>query len=282
MRAAGRIHPNYRCRRCANCVLRVLGTTGLVPVARNVVGFVTAMTALFLPAVKMAEFYEGRLWATIQPVGDLLYEHRADGAFLLLLILTILNFLIWLLGRYKQIDRPKIERTLNELADRHFAKTDDENHHYRVTLFKARKLPLVGSWLGMVARSGDKFRRLRTIFSIDAEDRSRNTSLAGECFWQGATIIRRVDPLDESKDGEELAKAIQTYIKASFISQEEFDTMAAKSCVFLITCIKLNGKKWGVLVLDSSDPEAYPSDKARKAAQADLEYSAALLSELLR
>jgi len=255
----------------------------MIHLLRAVVGVVTSITALFLPAVKMVDFYHNSLWPPIKPVGDFLFEHRADGAFLLLLCLTILHFVIFVLSRYKQIDRRKIERTLDTLANRHFAKPDDEKHHYRATVFKARSLPLLGSWLGIVARNGDKYRRMRTIFSIDRENRDRNTSLAGECWWQGGTIIRSVAAFDEESEGEERERAIQSYIKDTLISRDEFDAMAVKSCVFLLTCIKIDGKKWGVLVLDSTDPEVCPSrHTVKKRTRANLEHSVAILSEMLR
>ena len=71
------------------------------------------------------------------------------------------------------------------------------------------------------------------------------------------------------------------YKVKGWLADQEYDGMNVKSTVFLATVIRVNGRLWGVLVLDSTDPGVLPGQRNRADRQANLESVALSLSVLL-
>ena len=189
---------------------------------------------------------------------------------------------LWLVLRLQPRNFQRIKLLLDALVPEVFPRRDIEKHHYRASLFKARRFWPFGSWLGIVARSGHKFTRKTTIFSIDENVVDHNIGFAGECWWQGHTFInpRALPDLDVPNVSE---RDQLEYKAMGFLADVEFSQISMKSRVFLATCIRVDGKLdsaiWGVLVLDSTDSNALPNQKEK--IEAILNVARAAISHLV-
>jgi hypothetical protein len=276
--AKKRIHPHHSSRWVANWVMRFAGTSRIRAFVKAVLVIVAGVATLFLPFLKFAEY----VGTNSNPIMKYIYERRISFVFVLLTVQSVGQLVLWVLSFFRRTDKAKIEQALNSLVNLHFGKTGNEDCEYRATLFKHRHLPMIGSWLGMVARSGEKYRRMGTIFSVHHSDQNQNTGVAGECFWRGKTIIHAAELIGDNDGGDEWEDRCREYKKRTFLADEEYDCLTVKSCVFFVTCIKIDGKKWGVLVVDSTDPKVAPATNQRKQLTANLEHTADLISVLLK
>lgn len=188
------------------------------------------------------------------------------------------------------INVAKVEKVLNVLVTSIFEEQNRAEHVYRATLFLVKRSRCFGCWLGATARSGHTYRRLTTVFSIDPEARAHNTGYAGECWRQSGQTIMSHRPLpDQRRDNLSGDDRVQ-YKMEGWLADEEFNALAVKSRVFLATGIKVDGVIWGVLVLDSTDPEALPATRTGRGQETidaerrrrTLEFAAESLSLLIR
>lgn len=148
-----------------------------------------------------------------------------------------------------------IKRTLNDLVEHHFDSLQ-EGCFYRATLFKAiGPIPLIGGWLSIVARSGDAFDSSKTIFCISRNDTKCNTGLAGHCWWR-AINLKKEPWICTIPDPQKLEK--------NKVSQPELDRINASASFFNSVAIMRGGRVWGVLVVDSDDPELTDSISRQK------------------
>jgi hypothetical protein len=257
--AKPKIHPNYRLHSVLDICMRWLGVAPIVRFLKLVASSLAGFTVLFLAFIKFAEYVDRETMDAI-PIVGLAYEYRVPAVFFLLIVQTVGQLLIFALSFAPMRNNRKLQQALQAALEQHFPVRKDDRYNYRATLFKARWFPWAGQWLGVVSRSGEKFRRTRTIFSIDSNDRRANTGLAGECFWRGSTIMTTINAkIDAELDDPRFAQCKSDYVKATLMADEEFERMNLKSYCFLLTCIKIDGKKWGVLSLDCDDPEAHGS-----------------------
>lgn len=158
---------------------------------------------------------------------------------------------IWFMKWRSPIDVNKATSILNRAVSHHFKEKDQINHQYRATLFKIRGCWwLFGQWVGIICRSGETFGRSGTIFSIDHMDPERCTGYVGSCFLgEGTTII--------SPSLLPVADKIR-YTEMCGLAEIEYSRMNVKSVVLFATAIKRNGKMWGFLILDTTDPRQLP------------------------
>ena len=245
---------------------------------KGIVAVTAAFAALYLTLLKYAD----HIGSKTNPIISWIYDNRYATILVLLALQSACQLGFLVLNYIRRFDRARIEKALNAIVDRHLGGSDDEECDYRATLFKQRRCWGVGSWLGIVARSGEKYRRMRTIFSVHHSDHKQNTGIAGECWWREKTIFLVVDPTDDDGDTGIAIERIRKYKKNTFLADEEYESMTVKGCIFLATCIKIDGKKWGVLLLDSTDPKLAPDAESKKSRIADLEHTADMLSMLLK
>jgi hypothetical protein len=197
----------------------------------------------------------------LQPLLEWVYDRRFLVASILLALQPGLHLLRWFLKKLvsQSVDVGKVEEALNNVVLRLFEAQDLDNHHYRATLFRVRHVYGVGRWLGAVARSGHTYRRLTTVFSIDPEKRENNTGFAGECWRQGGRTLISPTPLPDQRSGAVSAADRERYKTEGYLADVEYDKMSLHSRVFLATGVKVGGFVWGVLVIDSTDPNALPA-----------------------
>lgn len=273
-----RVHRHHSKKWYVNFLLRLIGTSRIISIFKRLAYLTAAFSAIFLAYIKFSEYIRPE----DNPIFEWVFKRRVSAIFYLLLIQSASQLMIFFLGFARRFDRPKVEKALNAIVGRHLGGSDDEECDYRATLFKERRFPVIGSWLGMVARSGEKYRRLRTIFSVHHSDHKQNTGIAGECWWREKTILLVTHAIDEDGESDAAEERIRKYKKSTFLADQEYECMTVKGCIFLATCIKINGKKWGVLLLDSTDPKIAPDEVSRKARIEDLEHTADMLSMLLQ
>jgi len=113
-------------------------------------------------------------------------------------------------------------------------------------------------WLGIVARSGNLYRRHDTVFSISTEDSAHCTGFVGLCWWranQGSgehAVYRLPDP----NTGDQ--KDMLQYRLDGHLTDKEYEMTKVKSRVFRVCVIRCKGRVWGVLALDSNDANSIP------------------------
>ena len=211
----------------------------------------------------------------------LTYVHANQFAVVAYLLGTqlLLQAANWIADRFQAPDVVKLDRVLDHLVSRHFGDKDLETHKYRATLFKVRSFWPFGTWLGIVGRSGMLYPQRTTVFSIDATTEKYNTGIAGECWRQsGQTIFKKLPDIREDSTSEE---AINEFKLAGYLDDCEYQAMSVKSTVFLATGIRVAGKIWGILVLDTTDPKQHPTDRQQKHHRETLDFAAIALSNLL-
>ncbi len=252
--AKPRIHRHYRAHAIADWCARFLGIAPIVTWLKLGASTLATASLIFFGFVKFADFVGPDDFKDVPTLGWV-YENRIAAAFALMIIQAIGQLGIFVLGFVRTRNTTKLRKALEAAIHQHFPIRFEDRHNYRATLFKVRRCPGIGRWLGVVARAGEKFHRTRTIFSIDPNEHSANTGLAGECFWQRGTLMMIVPKIEDDCDEHQKSE----YIKATHMTTREFDAMNLKSCCFLLTCIKVDGKNWGVLSLDCDDPNALDS-----------------------
>ncbi len=208
-----------------------------------------------------------------------IHQRRFAFAVILLLAQAVLQVLIWTANWLKSYDVKKLENILDNLVASHFTNQDKSDHIYRATLFKVRSWPCCGKWLGIVARSGTRYSRKRTVFSINPNTKRYNTGIAGECWRRdGQTVILEI-PVPK---GNSLAQGeSDDYKKSGYLDGIELGLMNVKATVFMATGIRVGGKVWGILVLDSTDPKQQPKSKPQERRSTEaLEFAAVALGQL--
>ena len=131
-------------------------------------------------------------------------------------------------------------------------------HHHRVTLFKYTRMrfrlcrwPWSG-WLVPVERSGHTTRRSRTIF-LAPDDADQAEGIAGQTWAQNrVVVVNGLSDINENPSRDMLAEyAQQTWIPETWVLQKQ--RQHARS--FCGIPVQVKGKLWGVIVLDSRNPE---------------------------
>jgi hypothetical protein len=174
--------------------------------------------------------------------------------------------------RFQPFERRKVEEILETALAHHFPNRDPAQHHYRATLFKIRRFPFFGSWLGIVCRSGENYRQSNTVFSLNRMDHNKCTGIAGECVRQNAELT--VGPLDPNDP---------KYLETGWIAQCEHGVFNVRATVFFATPVRRqDGRQWGVLVLDTTDPNCSPGQRAQGSIRTNLTHWALALKTAIR
>lgn len=263
-----RSHPHFYKQLVLNWVYRKVGTRRAAAFLDFVGGVSSWFAVSFLVLIGFADPEKQTVPQLLSDVAAWLWAHRFTLACWLLAVQAAPVALIWTLSWFltKSPDQDKVKRVLDELATRHF-KSTKTGCVYRATLFRARTFWWCGMWLGIIARSGALYTRCGSFFSIDENHHECCTGIAGECWWRamersGASFCLvlpdcRSDPTQEF-----------TYKQQGFIDDREFRHISKHSTYFRTADIRtLSGQVWGVLILDSDDPDTQPPDEATKAEQ---------------
>lgn len=194
-----------------------------------------------------------------------------------LLFLQVLSFVAVVTSRkFLPFDQRKVGEILEAALLHHFPDQDPSKFLYRATLFKIRKFPFLGMWLGIVCRSGLNFRQSNTVFSLSRMNQLQCTGVAGECAWQNSAIT--IGPLDPLAQG---------YVDSGWVAVSEHEAFNVRAVVFFaIPVRKQDGEQWGVLVLDTTDENYAPgppkSDRSPKKLETDLSHFALALKTAIR
>lgn len=156
-----------------------------------------------------------------------------------------------------------VQVLIDHLRDEIFAKDEgmrnDPEHHHRVTMFKYTRFRYGifwnpwGGWMIPVSRSKSGTKSNIRCFHVSLDKPDNSEGVAGRCFayWQSISQsalpnlnVDRATPQD-----------VQIYAKRTFISERKlnFDRPSARSLLGIP--LEANGKRWGVIVLDSHCPE---------------------------
>lgn len=124
----------------------------------------------------------------------------------------------------------------------------------------------------MFARSGTAYHRSRTFLRINDEVETANEGLAGKAWFINATVTQLNLPAwpDANRAISSDWSSRKEYAERGFLTVDKAEGLNVKSRSVTATVVRSAiGKKWGVLVLDSRDPQGV-SDAPDKKALMDL------------
>jgi hypothetical protein len=189
----------------------------------------------------------------------------------------------------------KLQFILNEYQAKAFsAKATDPNHHHRVTLFKFKKwviftrhctgswywpwgkhMPWSG-WLIPVLRSGHTSQNTNVIFSAP-DNADEAEGVAGQAWVKQNAVVYNDLP-SPSKNGPK--RNIKQYCEVTTCPQEmvlkRLDQGKAMPLSIAATPVEVNGRIWGVVVLDSRSKDGVSNDSIL-----NYELTVALIGQLL-
>jgi hypothetical protein len=221
------------------------------------VGFflVGVVTACLGAALQVCDPSDQRLPAVFVAPATFLHTHRLV-IFCGLAVAQAISWGIVVYLRWLQpIDLDKSKAILDQAVAEHFADQKTIKCTYRATLFKVRGVWwITREWLGIVSRSGEKFDRSNTIFSIDKMKDGCNTGIAGRCWFGGGNAIIRTKLLNPDDPA--------NYQSECSLSPREHAKINLKATVIMAVGVRRKGKLWGVLVLDTDDIACLPLESA--------------------
>jgi hypothetical protein len=127
--------------------------------------------------------------------------------------------------------------------------------HRRVTLFRFvsftwRQWPFLGGWLIPIERSGISSRKTRALFRVD-DDGEQCNGIAGRT-WAKRNEIYVEELPDLALDNSELK--VSEYASKTFMNAVQVRDRMPKARSLLGIPVEIDGKKWGVIVIDSVHP----------------------------
>jgi hypothetical protein len=137
---------------------------------------------------------------------------------------------------------------------------DDAMHHHRVTLFRYKGWCLVrrqwpwSGWLLAQERSGHTTRIGISIFKAP-DDADQAEGVAGKT-WAKAGVVN-VSHLPDLDDAPQ-EKDFESYSRATGVSVEWLKKRRPKARSFCGIPVEVKGASWGVIVLDSRNPDGIP------------------------
>jgi len=165
-----------------------------------------------------------------------------------------------------------VELLLNQFRDcvfeQHFS---DPVHHHRVTLFKHHSFwwhweskwggtPWTG-WLVTVERSGHTTKNNITAFKVPDKDADNIEGVAGATWARKASVL--VEELPDLS-GTKGKKNVADYSKKAYISKDWVQSHQCPARSLYGVPIEVNGKLWGVIVIDSRSEKLPNRDLAEK------------------
>ncbi len=122
----------------------------------------------------------------------------------------------------------------------------DEMFHHRATLFKANRRE---TKLKFFCRSGTQYQKKVQPFKINNDNEKENEGIAGQAWFKNATL--NYPNLPEWRDDDK-------YANSGHLPLDKVKKLNVKSRSIVATPIRnLDGKRWGVLVVDSRNPNEF-------------------------
>lgn len=220
-----------------------------------------------------------------EPVQAIL-KFLAGRSFALILWLSIGIFLMRIVNQQlleRSASFNQVKSVLDSLHKNYFKDVPQEElFQHRATLFKAKKYVLGRlRYLEIFARSGTTFQKSATYFKINDEHESKNEGIAGWAWFTNAmpTVTDLAEwPANPNPNMQEDPVA-EEYAKKGKLSVEKASVLNVKSrSVTAIPVRSSSGKKWGVLVVDSRNPNGISTASDKKAL---VELSADILTQIV-
>jgi hypothetical protein len=169
-------------------------------------------------------------------------------------------------------NRKQIKRILDALQKAFFQDVQsDELFKHRVTLFRACRsywfLP-VGryKYLRLYARSGTRYQNSATFFCIDGESEGANEGVAGQAWFRDAQVTAPNLSAWPDGDASETNPVCQSYLEGGYLPFDKTKSLQIKSRSISATVVRNKaGERWGVLVLDSRDPNGIQLNSEKRA-----------------
>jgi len=272
-----RKHPNYKIRYVINRLYVIVQqkkdpNDALVTTLKLLAGLISFFVLLL-------EFCDPAD-QNLTPIWKIILEYLNANRFRLVAsmvaLLCFLYFSDWLYKRITPVEYNSVKEILDYAVQHHFQveTQDHQKFNYRATLFKKRNFLFLGSWLGIVCRSGHQYEKSTTIFSVDSMNRLHNTGFCGECYWRSGNTISTPNAINSNEK--------KPYIENGYIAEKEYCNMNVKAEIFYATGIKVNGRIWGILVLDTNDPNQLPGPNVRSRFESDMNHWALAVTPLVR
>ncbi|MCY4381692.1 MAG: GAF domain-containing protein [Nitrospinae bacterium] len=160
------------------------------------------------------------------------------------------------------ISKTSYKSALNILRDALFKNMPpDEMFHHRATLFKANRRE---TKLKFFCRSGTQYQRNVQSFQINNDNEMQNEGIAGQAWFKDTTLNYSDLPKISSqwRDDDDTCKE---YAKAGHLPLGKAKRLNVKSRSIAATPIRnLDGKRWGVLVVDSRNPDDFLDNSKNK------------------
>lgn len=222
-------------------------------------------------------------WIAQKPIVWVLIERFQEAAIWFLLVIALV---VAVTAIIKQMADPwvveKLQFILDEYQDKVFKNVNVPKDHNRVTLFKYKRnlwfrrhwleLPTAkwglfktrrwcGDYLVPYMRSGHLTLRTKTIFFIDSDNSLNSQGVAGLAWSQRGVVIipslPQITKTSKPKIKESYATGTKTSIRFLERYLSEGRTPSRAMAAMPVEC---NGKLWGVIVLDSLDPQGVTAD----------------------
>jgi hypothetical protein len=141
-----------------------------------------------------------------------------------------------------------IGAVLEGLQQEYFSKVEpDDRHNHRVTLFVCQPVPAGGKQLVIFRRAGIHSSS-PTTWNVDDDVQGRCEGVAGRIWF--LETERTVELPDWSEDPDRKAE----YAAKGFVGPAQAESLKVKSKALSGTVVRVFGRKWGVLILDSKTP----------------------------
>ena len=210
------------------------------------------------------------LFLTVLP----LLDFKNTKIYILLAVVAVVAFL----GEeyINWISKAPYKSALDILRDALFKDMpSDEMFHHRATLFKAN---YGETKLKFFCRSGTQYQKKVQPFKINNDNEKENEGIAGQAWFKDATLNYANLP-EIPSDWRDDDDRCEEYAKVGHLPLNKAKKLNVKSRSVVATPIRnLDGKRWGVLVIDSRNP----NDVLDKSENKDLfESIAATIGKLL-
>ncbi len=189
----------------------------------------------------------------------------------------------WALSRLALRDREAqlqalLSDVLTTLRSRFIPATvrEDPEVDHRLTLYCADRKQ---AKLRIFARSGEATRNSGTCWQIDPNDRNRCQGVAGVGWYLNSTMFvpeRGEEPLPDISR-ESTSRDEESYAARTFVTCEDVRRNRWKARSFATLTVRVDGRRWGVLVLDSVDPEGANRRIVRK-----VEFAVDMIADIIR
>ena len=155
--------------------------------------------------------------------------------------------------RIELLRRRCVVAILISLREQYFANCEQtEKHQHRVTLFQLDKHDPANMRLRIYARAAEVAEQSDTSFAVDGTHKKRCEGIAGLIWHMDCTqtVILPEWPTDEQNTA-----GRYEYASLGNLTVEQAERLKIKSRGITGTAVRVHGDRWGVLVLDSQNPD---------------------------